>query len=50
MVGKIEGCFNGVCSRFQGYLKEVQRVFEGRCLKEISRAIQRRLKGVLIDL
>ena len=29
MVGKIEGCFNGVISGLQVYVKEVQRVFEG---------------------
>ena len=43
LVGKIEGCFNGVYGGLQGYLKEVQRVFEGR-------VFQGRYKGVSRDL
>ena len=32
----IEVCFKGILSGFQGYLKEVQRKFQGRCFKGAS--------------
>ena len=43
---KIEGCFNGVLSVFQGYLKEVQWVFE-ESFKGVSRwrGVSRDLQG-----
>ena len=39
VVRNIEGCFNGVLSWFQVFMKEVQRVLEGsfKVLKEVSR-------------
>ena len=42
MSRKIEGCFKGDFSEFQGYLKEVQRNF-----REVSKVFQGSLKGVL---
>ena len=39
---KIEGCFKGFFSGFQGYLKEVIRNF-----REVSKVCQGSLKGVL---
>ena len=39
---KIEGCFKGDFSGFQGYLKEVQRNY-----REVSKVFQGSLKGVL---
>ena len=38
---KSEGCFNGVLSKFQWCLKEVQLVF----FKEVLRVFQERLSG-----
>ena len=39
VVRNIEGCFNGVLSWFQVFMKEVQRVLQGgfKGLKEVSR-------------
>ena len=42
MSRKIEGCFKGDFSGFQGYLKEVQRNY-----REVSKVFQGSLKGVL---
>ena len=43
---KIEGCFNGVLSGFQEYLKEVEWLFEGS-LQGVSWMYQGSFKGVL---
>ena len=39
-----KGCFMGVCSVFQGYLKKVQREFQGR-VQFVSRVFQENSKG-----
>ena len=38
---KIEGCFKGDFSGFQGYLKEVQRNY-----REVSKVFQGSFKGI----
>ena len=46
---KIEGCFNGVLSKFQRSLKEVQWVFEESIqefFKEVLRLLHGRMRGV----